>query len=84
MTWTAWFAIAVTIGAVIGLARNLPADALLWGAVLAGANMIFHACGWLEGGLTHSLEKFITDIEAMQTIAEAMRPVAASPWLGSM
>jgi trimethylamine--corrinoid protein Co-methyltransferase len=48
----------------------------LWGAVLAGANMIFHACGWLEGGLTHSLEKFITDIEAMQTIAEAMQPVA--------
>jgi trimethylamine--corrinoid protein Co-methyltransferase len=48
----------------------------LWGAVLAGANMIFHACGWLEGGLTHSLEKFITDIEAMQTIAEVMQPVA--------
>jgi trimethylamine--corrinoid protein Co-methyltransferase len=48
----------------------------LWGAVLAGANMVFHAAGWLEGGLTHSLEKFITDIEAMQTIAEAMQPVA--------
>lgn len=67
-----------------GTASNAPdvqADAetqlALWGAVLAGANMIFHACGWLEGGLTHSLEKFITDIEAMQTIAEAMRPVAA-------
>jgi trimethylamine--corrinoid protein Co-methyltransferase len=51
----------------------------LWGAVLAGANMVFHACGWLEGGLTHSLEKFITDIEAMQTIAEAMQPVACGP-----
>jgi trimethylamine--corrinoid protein Co-methyltransferase len=51
----------------------------LWGAVLAGANMIFHACGWLEGGLTHSLEKFITDIEAMQTIAEIMQPVACGP-----
>jgi trimethylamine---corrinoid protein Co-methyltransferase len=51
----------------------------LWGAVLAGANMVFHACGWLEGGLTHSLEKFITDIEAMQTIAEVMQPVACGP-----
>jgi trimethylamine--corrinoid protein Co-methyltransferase len=51
----------------------------LWGAVLAGANMVFHACGWLEGGLTHSLEKFITDIEAVQTIAEIMRPVACGP-----
>jgi len=47
----------------------------LWGAVLAGANMVYHAAGWLEGGLTHSLEKFITDIEAMQTIAEIMQPV---------
>jgi trimethylamine--corrinoid protein Co-methyltransferase len=51
----------------------------LWGCVLAGANMIFHACGWLEGGLSHSLEKFITDIEAMQTIAEVMQPVACGP-----
>jgi len=48
----------------------------LWGCVLAGANMIYHACGWLEGGLTHSLDKFVTDIEAMQTIAEIMQPVA--------
>jgi trimethylamine--corrinoid protein Co-methyltransferase len=48
----------------------------LWGCVLAGANMVFHACGWLEGGLTHSLEKFIIDMEAVQTIAEIMRPVA--------
>jgi len=51
----------------------------LWGAVLGGANMIFHACGWLEGGLTHSLEKFITDMEVMQTIAEIMQPVGCGP-----
>jgi len=35
MTWTAWFALTVTALVVIGLARNLPADALLWGAVVA-------------------------------------------------
>jgi di/tricarboxylate transporter len=35
MIWTAWFALAVTALVVIGLARNLPADALLWGAVVA-------------------------------------------------
>jgi di/tricarboxylate transporter len=35
MTWTAWFALAVTSLVVIGLARNLAADALLWGAVVA-------------------------------------------------
>jgi di/tricarboxylate transporter len=35
MTWTAWFALVVTGLVVVGLARNLAADALLWGAVLA-------------------------------------------------
>jgi len=35
MIWTAWFAFAVTALVVVGLARNLPADALLWGAVVA-------------------------------------------------
>ena len=35
MTWTAWFAIVVTVSVVIGLSRNLPADALLWAAVVA-------------------------------------------------
>ena len=35
MTWTAWFALAVTATVVIGLARNMAADALLWGAVIA-------------------------------------------------
>jgi di/tricarboxylate transporter len=35
MTWTAWFALGVTALVVVGLARNLAADALLWGAVVA-------------------------------------------------
>ncbi len=34
MTWAAWFVLAVTALVVIGLARNLAADALLWGAVI--------------------------------------------------
>ncbi|OHV64316.1 trimethylamine methyltransferase [Mesorhizobium sp. LCM 4577] len=42
----------------------------LWGSVLAGATMCIHAAGWLEGGLSVSLEKLITDIEALQTVAE--------------
>jgi trimethylamine---corrinoid protein Co-methyltransferase len=42
----------------------------LWGAVLAGTTVLIHSAGWLEGGLTDSFEKFITDIEALQTIAE--------------
>jgi trimethylamine--corrinoid protein Co-methyltransferase len=35
----------------------------LWPAVLAHTNFIHHAAGWLESGLTASLEKFIIDAE---------------------
>jgi trimethylamine--corrinoid protein Co-methyltransferase len=35
----------------------------IWPAVLAHTNFVMHAVGWLEGGLTVSLEKFILDIE---------------------
>jgi len=34
VTWTAWFVIVVTGLVIVGLARNLAADALLWGAVI--------------------------------------------------
>ncbi|TGT90239.1 MULTISPECIES: trimethylamine methyltransferase family protein [unclassified Mesorhizobium] len=42
----------------------------LWGSVLSGATVCIHAAGWLEGGLSVSLEKLVTDIEALQTVAE--------------
>ncbi|MEM9098116.1 MAG: trimethylamine methyltransferase family protein [Pseudomonadota bacterium] len=65
-----------------GTASNAPdvqaameTQAGLWGAVLGGANLIYHSAGWLEGGLTFGYEKFITDLEICQTIAEAMLPV---------
>ena len=35
----------------------------LWPAVLAHTNLIMHAAGWLEGGLTVSFEKFIIDLD---------------------
>ena len=49
----------------------------VWGAVLGGANMVIHGAGWLEGGLTFGFEKFICDIEALQTIAEMFEPTLA-------
>ncbi len=42
----------------------------LWGCLMAGATVTIHAAGWLEGGLTVSYEKLITDIEILQMIAE--------------
>lgn len=50
----------------------------LWGSVLAGATICIHAAGWLEGGLSVSFEKLITDIEALQTVAELFMPAAAN------
>ncbi|MCB8936159.1 MAG: trimethylamine methyltransferase family protein [Anaerolineae bacterium] len=35
----------------------------LWPAVLAHTNLIMHAAGWLDGGLTVSYEKFVIDLE---------------------
>ena len=44
----------------------------LWSAVQAGANMVYHAAGWLEGGLIASPEKFIMDCEILQMIQRYM------------
>lgn len=35
----------------------------LWPAVLAHTNLVMHAAGWIDGGLTVSFEKFIIDLE---------------------
>lgn len=48
-----------------------------WGAVLAGSTVLVHGAGWLEGGLTVSYEKLITDLEMLQTFAELCAPVPA-------
>jgi trimethylamine---corrinoid protein Co-methyltransferase len=47
----------------------------LFGAVLGGCNVLLHAAGWLEGGLTASKEKFILDVEVLQMLAEAFQPL---------
>lgn len=49
-----------------------------WGAVLGGANMIYHAAGWLEGGLTASYEKLVLDVEILQNMMAFLEPVPFS------
>ena len=51
----------------------------IWGAVMGGANILFHSFGWLESGLTNSLEKFVIDAEMLQMVAETFRPFDTSP-----
>ena len=46
-----------------------------WGSILGGVNLMLHSAGWLEGGLTGSMEKFILDIEMLQTFAEIFDPL---------
>ncbi|MDU8929859.1 trimethylamine methyltransferase family protein [Alisedimentitalea sp. MJ-SS2] len=41
-----------------------------WGCLLGGATVVIHSAGWLEGGLTISYEKMITDLEVLQMVAE--------------
>ena len=45
------------------------------GAVLGGAHLVYHAAGWLEGGLTASFEKAVIDAEMLQMLAAWMQPV---------
>ncbi|GAB4382969.1 trimethylamine methyltransferase family protein [Albidovulum sp.] len=51
----------------------------LWGCLLAGATVIIHAAGWLEGGLSVSYEKMITDIEVLNMVAELCAGARAGP-----
>ena len=46
-----------------------------WGAIMGGCDILLHGAGWLEGGLTASLEKFIIDVEMLQMFAALMQPV---------
>ncbi|QEW19116.1 trimethylamine:corrinoid methyltransferase [Marinibacterium anthonyi] len=46
----------------------------LWAAVQSGTHMVYHAAGWLEGGLIASPEKFVMDCEILQQIQRYMEP----------
>lgn len=47
----------------------------LWAAIMAGGNLIIHAAGWMEGGLTASFEKFVLDVELLQMIEAFLEPI---------
>lgn len=47
----------------------------LWAAVMGHANLVYHATGWLEGGLVASYEKMVLDAEMLQMMAEFLQPI---------
>jgi di/tricarboxylate transporter len=74
MTWTAWFALGVTALVVIGLARNLAADALLWGAVVACGLAGILSLEEMFAGLTNS---GMLTIAALYVVAAGVRETGA-------
>ncbi len=42
---------------------------------LAGTNWVMHTAGWLEGGLVSSYDKFIVDIEILQSLIAEFTPL---------
>jgi len=47
----------------------------LWGAVMGGANLVFHGAGWLEGGLRASFEKMVLDADLIAMVGAFLAPV---------
>lgn len=50
----------------------------LQAAVASHSHLINHAAGWLEGGLTASMEKIVIDAEILRGMAEILKPVTFS------
>ena len=47
-------------------------------ALLAGVNFMLHACGWLEGGLVSSYEKFVMDADQLGILHHLARGIDMS------
>ena len=50
----------------------------LWACVSSQTNIVYHAAGWLEGGLCASYEKFVMDCETLQQMTRYMQPVSVT------
>lgn len=46
-------------------------------ALLGGVNFMLHSCGWLEGGLVSSFEKFVMDADQLGVLHQLAKGVAA-------
>ena len=68
----------VTSSNVVDAQSTYESAMSLWAAITGHANIIVHAAGWLEGGLTASFEKLIVDAEILQMMAEYLKPIEVS------
>lgn len=64
---------------------NVPDGQSIWesafsmqGSTTAWSNFVYHAAGWLEGGLSASFEKFVMDCEMLQQIIYLQQSVSVT------
>lgn len=70
---------AVTNGAkTLDAQAGYETQGALWTAVMSGASVVAHACGWMESALTVSREKMIIDAEMIQMMIDTMKPIDMS------
>ncbi|MGH6922701.1 MAG: trimethylamine methyltransferase family protein [Propylenella sp.] len=50
----------------------------LWACITSKTNIVYHAAGWLEGGLIASYEKFVIDCETLQQVIHYMKPIGTT------
>ena len=51
----------------------------LWGAIYGGANLVYHAAGWMEGGLVASYEKTMLDGDMLDGFAKMLGTIDFAP-----
>jgi trimethylamine--corrinoid protein Co-methyltransferase len=70
-----WRSSNVTASPVVDAQAAYESEMAIWGAVMAGVNVLYQGAGWLEGGLTASFEKLMIDAELLQLMSEVLQPV---------
>ncbi len=67
---------AVNASPVVDAQSTYETGFALQAAILSHSHLINHAAGWLEGGLSVSMEKIIVDAELLRNWAEFLKPVS--------
>ncbi len=47
----------------------------MWSTMISGTHQVWHAAGWLEGGLTMSYEKFVMDLDNCGAMMKQMQGI---------
>src|SRR5258706_5347541 len=67
---------AVNASPVVDAQSTYETGFALQAAILSHSHLINHAAGWLEGGLSVSMEKIVVDAELLRNWAEFLKPVS--------